>query len=56
VRHDADVADLGQVGQHVLCHGCLPTLSLVWLLFDLRPAVPDVAASGSGPPRAIYQR
>ena len=21
VRHDADVADLGQVGQHVLCHG-----------------------------------
>jgi hypothetical protein len=21
VRHDADVADLGEVGEHVLCHG-----------------------------------
>ena len=29
VRHDADVADLGQVGQHVLlCHRSLPTLSI----------------------------
>ena len=29
VRHDADIADLGQVGQHVLlCHRSLPTLSI----------------------------
>ena len=32
VRHDADVADLGQVRQHVLlCHGSLPTLSIARL-------------------------
>ena len=30
VRHDADIADLAQVGQHVLlCHRSLPTLSLL---------------------------
>ncbi len=52
VRHDADVADLGEVGQHVLCHGSFPTLSLAWLLLSvasgsvrcrrrrLRPAAP----------------
>ena len=28
VRHDADVADLVEVGEHVLCHGVL--LALVW--------------------------
>jgi len=24
VRHDADVADLREVGEHVLCHGMFP--------------------------------
>src|SRR5690606_14179663 len=28
VRHDADVADLLQVGEHVLCHGNLPRSAL----------------------------
>ena len=36
VRHDADVADLGEVGQHVLCHGSLPTLSIARLAVVLR--------------------
>ena len=33
VRHDADVADLGEVGEHVLCHGVFPLFRLLgWLL------------------------
>src|SRR6202034_138077 len=37
VRHDSDVADLGEVGQHVLlCHGSLPTLSIAWLVRCIR--------------------
>ena len=49
VRHDADVADLGQVGQHVLlCHRSLPTLSIACqFAVSWRPA--------SSPAR-IYQR
>jgi hypothetical protein len=44
VRHDADIADLVQVGKHVLlCHVSL-TLSVAWLLSLSRPA----AASHAG--------
>src|SRR5699024_2047406 len=30
VRHDADVADLVEVSQHVLCHGFSPIVSRQW--------------------------
>ena len=41
VRHDADVADLGEVGEHVLCHGGVPYLS------EIRSIVRDDQAGGA---------
>ena len=59
VRHDADVADLREVGEHVLCHGCLPYL---WspgrsLSLSKRPGVRRSAPQGAEPGRSgCYQR
>ena len=56
VRHDADVADLGQVGEHVLCHGVFLTFEVMLVTCESSRVRGRQARLAARPRGAGYQR
>ncbi len=54
VRHDADVTNLVQVGEHVLCHGCLRNFLLTRGML-LLPSKFLGSGSGAGLPAVVCE-